>query len=281
MKFLRYGPRGAEKPGLLDARGAIRDLSGELEDISGAVLARGMLERLKDIDVQTLPRVDDASRIGACICGVGKIVCVGLNYTDHGAETGLALPREPVLFTKATSAINGPYDAIVIPREARKTDWEVELACVIGREAKSVSVEAALDHVAGYCIMNDVSERAFQLEMEGQWVKGKSCDTFAPIGPWLVTPDEVRDPQNLDLWLDVNAERRQTGNTRDMIFPLAYIIHYVSRFMTLHPGDVISTGTPPGVGLGMSPPTFLKAGDVVTLGVAGLGTQRQECIDEA
>ncbi|TCS62525.1 fumarylacetoacetate hydrolase family protein [Varunaivibrio sulfuroxidans] len=281
MKLLRHGAPGREKPGLMDPMGNVRDLSDVVEDIDAHALAEGLIERLRDIDVAALPRIDGAPRIGPCIGGVGKIVCVGLNYIDHGAETGMALPREPVLFTKASSAITGPYDPIVIPRGAQKTDWEVELACVIGRTAKSVAAAAALDYVAGYCILNDVSERAFQLEKEGQWVKGKSCDTFAPIGPWLVTPEEVGDPQKLDLWLDVNGERRQTGNTAMMIFPLAHIIHYISRFMTLLPGDVVSTGTPPGVGMGMTPQTFLKAGDVVGLGVEGLGAQRQVCVDEA
>lgn len=280
MKLLRYGEPGKEKPGLIDPAGNVRDLSDVVGDIDAHALAEGLIERLRDIDVDALSRIDGAPRIGPCIGGVGKIVCVGLNYTDHGAETGMALPREPVLFTKASSAITGPHDPIVIPRGSLKTDWEVELACVIGRTAKSVSAAAALDYVAGYCILNDVSERAFQLEKEGQWVKGKSCDTFAPIGPWLVTPDAVGDPQKLDLWLDVNGERRQTGNTAAMIFPLAHIIHYISRFMTLLPGDVVSTGTPPGVGMGMTPQTFLKAGDVVSLGVEGLGEQRQICVDE-
>ncbi|MBL3597751.1 fumarylacetoacetate hydrolase family protein [Rhodovulum sulfidophilum] len=276
MKFLRYGPRGNERPGLLDAEGTIRDLSGLIGDLGGEVL--GNLGRFADLDISTLPVVEGDPRIGACVAGTRKFMGIGLNYADHAAESGMAVPEEPVLFMKATSAICGPDDPIIIPRGSEKTDWEVELGVVIGKRAKYVSEAAALDHVAGYCVINDLSEREFQIERGGQWVKGKSCDNFGPAGPWLVTPDEAGDPQDLGLWLCVNGEKVQDGSTRTMVFGVAHLISYLSRFMTLEPGDIISTGTPPGVGLGMTPPRFLKPGDRVELGVDGLGIQRQVCV---
>ncbi|NDK35032.1 fumarylacetoacetate hydrolase family protein [Rhodovulum sulfidophilum] len=276
MKFLRYGPRGNERPGLLDAEGTIRDLSGLIGDLGGEVL--GDLGRFADLDISTLPVVEGDPRIGACVAGTRKFMGIGLNYADHAAESGMAVPEEPVLFMKATSAICGPDDPIIIPRGSEKTDWEVELGVVIGKRAKYVSEKTALDHVAGYCVINDLSERAFQIERGGQWVKGKSCDNFGPIGPWLVTPDEAGDPQDLGLWLCVNGEKVQNGSTRTMVFGVAHLISYLSRFMTLEPGDIISTGTPPGVGLGMTPPRYLKPGDRVELGVDGLGMQRQVCV---
>jgi 2-keto-4-pentenoate hydratase/2-oxohepta-3-ene-1,7-dioic acid hydratase in catechol pathway len=276
MKFLRYGPMGAEKPGVLDTQGQIRDLSAQVSDLSGAVL--GDLGRFAALDIGTLPVVPGTPRIGACVAGVGKFICIGLNYADHAAESGMAVPPEPVLFLKATSAICGPNDPIRIPRGAVKTDWEVELAVVIGKPAKYVTEAEAMDHIAGYCVANDVSERSFQIERAGQWTKGKSCDSFGPLGPWLVTPDEVEDPQNLPLWLSVNGEKVQNGSTQTMVYGVAHLISYLSQFMTLHPGDVISTGTPPGVGMGMKPPMYLKPGNVMKLGIEGLGEQRQNVI---
>ncbi|HEX9790194.1 MAG TPA: ureidoglycolate lyase [Kiloniellales bacterium] len=278
MKLLRYGPKGREKPGLLDSEGRIRDLSSVVADIGGALLSDEVIARIRAAKPSTLPVVDGNPRLGACVGGVGKFICIGLNYSDHAAEAGLQVPSEPVLFMKATSSISGPNDDIEIPRKSVKTDWEVELGVVIGKPAKYVDEKQALAHVAGYCTINDVSEREFQIERCGQWVKGKSADSFGPIGPWLVTRDEVPDPQRLDLWLEVNGHRYQNGNTRTMVFTVANIVSYVSQFMSLHPGDVISTGTPPGVGLGLKPPTYLKAGDVVELGIAGLGTQKQLCV---
>ncbi|HEY9079519.1 fumarylacetoacetate hydrolase family protein [Magnetovibrio sp.] len=278
MKLLRYGPRGQEKPGLLDGDGNIRDLSAHVNDLSGDTLGNDGLAKLAALNVADLPRVDGDVRIGPCVARVGKFMAIGLNFSDHAKETGMAAPSEPVLFTKYTSCINGPNDDVVLPRGSIKTDWEVELGVVIGTAAKYVGVDEALNHVAGYCVVNDISERAFQLENTGHWVKGKSCDTFGPIGPWLVTRDEVADPQALDLWLDVNGERRQTGNSRTMIFSVAHIISYLSGFFTLHPGDVICTGTPPGVGMGMTPQQFLKPGDEMRLGVQGLGEQRQRVV---
>ncbi len=278
MKLLRYGPTGQEKPGLLDDGGTIRDLSGQVADITGAVLDDASLARLRALDAGSLPAVDGAPRVGPCVGSVGKLVCIGLNYRDHAEETGQPIPDEPVVFMKATSAISGPDDPVVIPRGSEKTDWEVELAFVIGKEARYIDQADWADYVAGYCICNDVSERAFQLESTGQWTKGKSADTFAPLGPWLVTRDEIPDPQALDLWLDVDGDRLQNGNTQTMIFPVAEIIAYVSRFMSLQPGDVISTGTPPGVGAGFKPPIFLKPGQVMRLGIEGLGEQRQELV---
>ncbi|AML52261.1 fumarylacetoacetate hydrolase family protein [Falsihalocynthiibacter sp. S25ZX9] len=279
MKFLRYGPRGSEKPGVLDAAGNIRDLSGFVGDIAGEVLTN--LARFADLDVESLPLVEGNPRLGACVSGTGKFMCIGLNYADHAAESGLAVPSEPVLFMKATSAICGPNDPILIPRGSEKTDWEVELGVVIGKAAKYVNEANALDHVAGYCVINDVSERAYQIEREGQWTKGKSCDNFGQTGPYLVTPDEVGDPQNLSMWLEVNGERVQNGSTKTMVYGVAHLVSYLSQFMTLHPGDIISTGTPPGVGLGFKPPRFLKAGDKVELGIEKLGQQAQVCVADA
>jgi 2-keto-4-pentenoate hydratase/2-oxohepta-3-ene-1,7-dioic acid hydratase in catechol pathway len=278
MKLLRYGPRGQEKPGLLDSEGRIRSLEAHVEDIAGGALSPAALERLGSLDVASLPLVDGKPRLGPCVAGVGKFICVGLNYSDHAAETGAEIPSEPILFMKATSAISGPDDDVEIPRDSKKTDWEVELGVVIGSHAKYVSQEDALDHVAGYCVINDVSEREFQIERLGQWTKGKSCDTFGPIGPWLVTKDEVADPQKLKMWLDVNERRFQDGSTATMIYDVAFLVSYISQFMSLQPGDVISTGTPPGVGLGQKPPSYLKAGDTVTLSIEGLGVQRQKFV---
>lgn len=278
MKLVRYGPAGAERPGLLDADNVMRDLSGHVADIDANTLSY-RIETLKALDPETLPKVEGEPRIGAPVANVGKIICVGLNYADHAAESNMALPKEPVLFMKATTAICGPYDDVIKPVGATKLDWEVELAVVIGKTARSVSEADALDHVAGYCVLNDVSERAFQLDHEGQWVKGKSADTFAPVGPWLVTADEVPDPGALDIWLEVNGQRHQNSNTRHLIFAVPFLIAYISRFMTLAPGDVISTGTPPGVGLGLKPPLYLSAGDTMRLGVAALGEQRQTVVD--
>ena len=278
MKLLRYGPKGQEKPGLVDSEGRIRDLSSVVDDIGGAMLSDEGLARIRAAAPSTLPVVNGALRLGPCVGRVGKFVCIGLNYSDHAAEAGLKVPAEPVLFMKATSSISGPNDDIEIPRKSVKTDWEVELGVIIGKTAKYVDERQALAHVAGYCTVNDVSEREFQIERCGQWVKGKSADTFGPIGPWLVTRDEVPDPQRLDLWLEVNGHRYQNGNTRTMVFTVAAIVSYVSQFMSLQPGDVISTGTPPGVGLGLKPPAYLKAGDVVELGIEGLGTQKQRCV---
>ena len=278
MKLLRYGAPGAERPGLLDADGTIRDLSGIVSDIDGAALSPDSLTRLAALDPATLPAVDGSPRIGSAIARPSKFLCVGLNYADHARETGKEPPAEPVLFSKATTALCGPYDDVEIPRGSDRTDWEIELGIVIGTRAKYVSEADALDHVAGYALVNDVSERRFQSERGGQWVKGKSHDTFGPVGPWMVTKDEIADVQDIDLWLDVDGERRQTGNTKTMIFGVAHLVHYISQFMTLEPGDIIATGTPPGVGLGMKPPTFLKEGQIVTLGAAGLGEQKQRMV---
>lgn len=280
MKLLRYGAPGREKPGVLDASGTIRDLSGVIADIAGDALSPARLADLGQRDLSSLPAVAGQPRLGPCVGGVGKFICVGLNYSDHAAETGMAAPKEPILFMKATSAITGPNDGIVIPRGANKVDWEVELGVVIGVPAKYVTEADALSHVAGYCLINDLSERAYQLEGTGQWVKGKSADTFGPIGPWLVTTDEVPDPQDLDLWLEVDGQRHQQGTTKTMIFGVAFLVSYISRFMSLQPGDIISTGTPPGVGLGMKPPKYLHAGQEVYLGAEGLGTQRQKVANE-
>ncbi|KIN70178.1 2-hydroxyhepta-2,4-diene-1,7-dioate isomerase [Sulfitobacter noctilucicola] len=273
---MRYGEHGAEKPGLLDNAGLLRDLSGHVDDITGDVLDDATLDRLRALGPSELPIVEGEQRIGACVGNIGKFLCIGLNYSDHAAETGAAIPEHPILFFKANSAIVGAYDDVVMPRGSTHTDWEIELGVVIGKTAKYVAEAEALDHVAGYCIVNDVSERHFQNNLTGQWTKGKSCDTFGPTGPWLVTRDEVGDPQNLDMALDVNGERRQTGNTSTMIFTVAQIIAHLSTLFTLHPGDVITTGTPPGVALGMKPePVFLKKGDVMDLTIEGLGHQRQ------
>jgi len=278
MKLLRYGPPGKEKPALLDKSNQLRDLSGIIPDLAGEALSPDSLKRLAALNPDTLPIVANTHRIGPCVSHVGKFVCIGLNYSDHAAEAGMQPPAEPVVFMKATSAICGPDDNVVIPRNSQKTDWEVELGVVIGTHAKYVTEANALSHVAGYCVVNDVSERAFQTEGTGQWTKGKSADTFGPIGPWLVTKDEVPDPQNLNMWLKVNDHQYQNGNTKTMIFPVAHIVSYLSRFMSLHPGDIISTGTPPGVGMGRKPPVFLKPGDKIHLGVQGLGEQNQTVV---
>jgi len=275
MKLFRHGNPGSERPGLVDADGALRDLHGKVNDITGATLSPASLKVLATIDPSTLPRLDAGIRLGPAVGQVGKMICVGMNYADHAAETGAPIPEQPVLFMKATTAIIGPNDDVIIPRGSVKTDWEVELGVVIGSVARDVTVDQALSHVAGYMVVNDLSEREFQMEHGGQWVKGKSCDTFGPLGPWLVTTDEIEDPQNLDLWLSVNGHRYQSSNTRNMVFGVAKLVSYISRYMTLMPGDVISTGTPAGVGLGLKPPTYLKAGDVMELGIEGLGRQRQ------
>jgi 2-keto-4-pentenoate hydratase/2-oxohepta-3-ene-1,7-dioic acid hydratase in catechol pathway len=278
MKLVRYGNKGSERPGMLDARGALRDLSGVVRDIDGPTLSSASLEALRRLDPAALPLISENQRLAPCVGAVGKFVCVGLNYSDHAAESGMEVPMEPVLFMKATSSICGANDAIELPRHSEKTDWEVELGVVIGTEAKYVSEAEALSHVAGYCVVNDLSERAYQLEGTGQWVKGKSADTFGPIGPWLVTADEVPDPQNLRLWLEVDGHRYQDGSTATMVFGVAHLVSYISRYMSLQPGDIISTGTPPGVGLGQKPPRFLKSGNVVRLGINGLGTQQQTVV---
>lgn len=278
MKLLRYGAAHDERPGLLDAEGRIRDLSAHVTDIAGAWLSDESLRRIAALDPQSLPLVDEGVRIGACVGNVGKFICIGLNYSDHAAETGAAIPSEPIVFMKATSAICGPNDDVEKPRGSTKLDWEVELGIVIGRHAKYVSEAEAMDYIAGYCTVNDVSERSFQIERQGQWTKGKSCDTFGPIGPWLVTRDDVADPENLGMWCEVNGQRMQDGSTATMIFKPAFLVSYLSQFMSLHPGDVITTGTPPGVGMGQKPPRYLDEGDVVSLCVEGLGSQRQRVI---
>lgn len=278
MKLLRYGPQGAEKPGLLDANGQIRDLSAVIGDVAGDALSDAALDTLRTIDPATLPLVEGDPRIGACVGHVGKFICIGLNYADHAAESGMALPEEPVIFFKATSAICGPNDTVEIPRNSEKTDWEVELGVVIGKAAKYVTIDDALSHVAGYCVVNDLSERDFQLHRSGQWVKGKSADTFGPIGPWLVTRDEIADPQDLPMYLEVNGKRFQDGSTNTMHFDVATVISHLSQFMSLQPGDVISTGTPPGVGMGQKPALYLKPGDKMELGIEGLGVQNQNVV---
>ena len=275
MKLLRFGELGQEKPGMLDADGNLRSLANVIDDLSGATLTRAGLDQLKNIDPTTLPQVEGAPRIGACVGEVSKFMCIGLNYSDHAEESGMEVPAEPVLFMKATSAICGPFDDVLIPPGSEKTDWEVELGIVIGDRAKHVSEENALNHVAGYCVINDLSERAYQLERCGQWVKGKSYDTFAPMGPWLVTRDEVSDPSDLSLRLEVDGHRYQSGSTQKMVFGVAKLVSYLSSFMTLNPGDIISTGTPPGVGLGQKPPVYLKPGQTMRLSVDGLGEQQQ------
>ncbi|MBS4045730.1 MAG: fumarylacetoacetate hydrolase family protein [Alphaproteobacteria bacterium] len=275
MKLLRYGPVGQEKPGLLDATGTLRDLSTTVPDISGSSLSPAGLDKLKSLDPQALKAVPGNPRIGPCVGHVGKFICIGLNYSDHAAETGATVPPEPIIFMKATSAITGPNDDVIIPKNSEKTDWEVELGVVIGSVARYVSEADAMKHVAGYCLINDVSERAFQTERHGQWTKGKSCDSFGPIGPWLVTADEVPDPQNLAMFCDVNGKRFQNGSTKTMVYGVRYLISYLSQFMSLQPGDIISTGTPPGVGMGQKPPLYLKDGDKIHLGIAGLGEQHQ------
>lgn len=278
MKLLRFGERGAEKPGMLDQDDNIRDLSSVISDVAGEALLDENIAKLRDLDPTTLPLVNGNPRLGACVGQVGKFICIGLNYADHAEESGMALPDEPVIFFKATSSINGPDDDIEIPRTSVKSDWEVELGVVIGKHTKYVSKEEAMNHIAGYCVVNDLSERDFQLHRSGQWVKGKSCDTFGPIGPWLVTRDEVADPQNLAMYLEVNGHRYQDGSTKTMHFDVATIISHLSQFMSLQPGDVISTGTPPGVGMGQKPETYLKPGDKIELGVEGLGVQTQKVV---
>lgn len=278
MKLLRYGPIGSEKPGVLDGEGNIRDLSGIVTDIAGEQLSPEAQKKLSATDLSSLPLAPADQRLGPCVSGTGKFVCIGLNYADHAAEAGLKVPPEPVIFMKATSAICGPNDPVIIPRDSVKTDWEVELGVVIGKRAKYINEENALDYVAGYCLINDVSERAFQIERAGNWTKGKSADNFGPIGPWLVTKDEITDPQNLNMWLRVNGQTRQDGSTKTMVYGVAHCVAYLSNFMSLQPGDIISTGTPPGVGMGMKPPVYLKPGDLIELGIEGLGEQRQDVI---
>ena len=278
MKLLRHGALGAEKPGLLDDAGEIRDLSSHLSDISGETLSDESLAKVAELDLNSLPIVPADTRLGACVGSVGKFICIGLNYADHAQEAGMDLPEEPVVFFKATSAIMGPNDNVEIPRGSVKTDWEVELGVVIGKTTKYISEDNALDHVAGYCVVNDLSERDFQLHRSGQWVKGKSADTFGPIGPWLVTRDEIADPQSLDMYLEVNGHRYQDGSTKTMHFNVAKVVSHLSQFMSLQAGDVISTGTPPGVGMGQSPETYLKSGDVIKLGISGLGSQKQDVV---
>ena len=278
MKLLRHGQPGAEKPGLLDGSGVIRDLSGHIDDVAGDALGDATLAKLAGLDTSTLPAVDGASRLGPCVGHVGKFICVGLNYADHAAESGMDVPPEPVLFFKATSAITGPNDDVIIPKGSEKTDWEVELGIVIGKEARYVSEADAMNHVAGYCVVNDLSERHFQIERAGQWVKGKSADTFGPIGPWLVTRDEVADPQALPMFLEVDGHRYQDGSTRTMVYGVQHLVHYISQFMSLQPGDIISTGTPPGVGMGQNPQVYLKPGQTMRLGIEGLGEQTQTTV---
>ena len=279
MKLLRYGPSGAERPGLLDADGKLRDLAGQVEDIAGGVLTPAGLDGLRALDPATLPLVEGDPRIGPCVGSIGKFMCIGLNYADHAAESGLDVPPEPVLFMKATSAVCGPNDDVIIPRGSEKTDWEVELGVVIGKPGKYIAEADAFDHVAGYCVVNDVSERAFQIERAGQWVKGKSADTFGPIGPWLLTADEVEDPQALKMWLEVDGNRYQDGSTATMVYGVRHLVSYLSQFMSLQPGDVISTGTPPGVGMGQKPnPIYLRPGQTMRLHVEGLGEQQQRTV---
>jgi 2-keto-4-pentenoate hydratase/2-oxohepta-3-ene-1,7-dioic acid hydratase in catechol pathway len=278
MRLLRYGPKGQERPGLLDAAGRIRSLDGVVPDIDGDVFSAAGMDRLRRADPSSLPLVEGGPRLGPCVGKVGKMICIGLNYSDHAAESGLQVPPEPVVFMKATSAICGPNDDVEIPRGSEQTDWEVELGVVIGREAKYVDEASALDHVAGYCVVNDVSERHFQTQRSGQWVKGKSHDTFGPLGPWLVTRDEVPDPNDLAMWLEVDGHRYQDGSTRTMVYKVPFLVSYLSQFMSLQPGDVISTGTPPGVGLGQKPPVYLRPGQTMRLGVAGLGEQTQRTV---
>ena len=281
MKLLRYGEFGTERPGILDVNGQIRDLSSLIPNLNGAALSDSSLERLRQLDLETLPIVTGNPRVGACVSGVGKFICIGLNYRQHALETGASIPTEPILFLKATSSLGGANDDIIIPRGSIKTDWEVELGVVIGKPAKYVTKEFALEYVAGYCVINDLSEREYQLERGGQWDKGKGCDTFGPIGPYLVTRDEIPDPQDLKLWLEVDGQRYQDSSTADMIFGVAEIVAYLSQFFTLHPGDVISTGTPQGVGLGMKPPRYLGAGQTMHLGIDGLGEQRQIAVNDS
>ena len=278
MKLLRFGEMGQEKPGILDSNGNIRDLSGHISDINGETISEDGLKKISSIDQMSLPIVPEGTRLGACVGSIGKFLCIGLNYSDHAAESGMPVPKEPILFSKATSAVVGPNDDVEIPRNSVETDWEVELGIIIGKKAKYITEENVEEYIAGFCVVNDVSEREFQLKKEGQWTKGKSCDTFGPTGPYLVTKDEIPDVQNLNMFLDVNGKRMQNGSTKTMIFSANYIVYYLSQFMSLNPGDVIATGTPPGVGGGMKPPVFLKAGDKMKLGIDGLGEQNQTCV---
>lgn len=278
MKLLRFGEMGQEKPGILDSNGKIRDLSGHISDINGETISEDGLNKISSIDQMSLPIVPEGIRLGACVGSIGKFLCIGLNYSDHAAESGMPVPKEPILFSKATSAVVGPNDDVEIPRNSVETDWEVELGIIIGKKAKYITEQNVEEYIAGYCVVNDVSEREFQLKKEGQWTKGKSCDTFGPTGPYLVTKDEIPDVQNLNMFLDVNGKRMQNGSTKTMIFSANYIVYYLSQFMSLNPGDVIATGTPPGVGGGMKPPVFLKAGDTMKLGIEGLGEQVQTCV---
>ena len=278
MKLLRHGEFGKEKPGIIDQDGKIRDLSDHISDINGDTVDKDSLNKIASIDLSSLPIIANSTRLGACVGNVGKFLCIGLNYSDHAAESGLPVPSEPILFSKATSAIVGPNDNVEIPRNSSETDWEVELGIIIGKKAKYINEDDAEDYISGYCVVNDVSERAFQIKREGQWTKGKSCDTFGPTGPYLVTKDEIPDVQNLKMYLDVNGKRMQDGSTNTMIFSAKHIVYYLSQFMSLNPGDIIATGTPPGVGLGMKPPVFLNAGDTMKLGIECLGEQNQTCI---
>lgn len=278
MKLLRYGPVGQEKPGALDADGVIRDLSGQIDDVGGAALTSASIAKLKALDLKSLPAVSGSPRIGACVAGVRNFIAVGLNFADHAAETNMPIPPEPILFNKAPNCIVGPNDDVVIPKNSKKTDWEVELAIVIGDGGSYIDEADAMSKIAGFCVCNDVSEREFQTERGGQWAKGKGCPTFGPLGPWLVTPDEIGDVQNLAMWLSVDGDKVQNGSSRTMIFGAAHLVHYISQFMRLDAGDVITTGTPPGVGLGFKPPRFLKGGEVMELGIEGLGTQRQRVV---
>jgi 2-keto-4-pentenoate hydratase/2-oxohepta-3-ene-1,7-dioic acid hydratase in catechol pathway len=278
MKLLRYGPGGSEKPGLLDESGTLRDLSGVISDVAGEALSNASLEKLRAIDPTSLPVVPGDPRIGPCVGGVGKFICIGLNYADHAAESGVAVPPEPVMFMKATSAISGPNDDVVVPRGSDKCDWEVELGVIIGEGGVYIDEADAMSHVAGYCVINDLSERTFQIERAGQWVKGKSADTFGPMGPWLVTRDEIGDPQDLAMWLEVDGTRYQNGSTQTMVYDVQHLVHYVSQFMSLQPGDVISTGTPPGVGMGLRPQKWLHGGETMKLGIDGLGEQHQKVV---
>lgn len=280
MKLVRFGSNGNERPGLIDKSGQLFDLSAYVKDISGEILSEDKLKEISKINTDILPKIDNSVRIGPCLNNVGKFICIGLNYADHAKEAGMEVPPEPVIFMKATSAICGPTDPILLPKGSVKTDWEVELAVVIGKRAKYVDLDDAMSYVAGYAASNDISERTYQLEGTGQWTKGKSCDSFGPLGPWFVTKDEIPDPQNLAMWLSVNGQKMQDGSTKTMVYGVAFLVHYISQFMSLMPGDVISTGTPPGVGLGMKPPVYLRAGDIVTLGVQGLGEQCQRVIGE-
>lgn len=280
MKLVRFGAAGDEKPGVIDEHGNLRDLSAYIDDITAQNLSDEKLSELSKINLNTLPIMDKSTRLGPCVSGVGKFICIGLNYADHAKEAGMEVPPEPVIFMKATSAICGPTDPILLPRGSVKTDWEVELAVVIGKKAKYVELEDAMSYVAGYAASNDISERTYQLEGSGHWTKGKSCDSFGPLGPYLVTKDEIPDPQNLSMWLSVNGQKMQDGSTSTMVYGVAFLVHYISQFMSLMPGDIISTGTPPGVGLGMTPPIYLKPGDIVTLGVEGLGEHNQTVIPE-